>query len=232
MTKPNMPEPRTMPIANSGNQGGIRMWPSEDWASKLYDLANWGLIVGLIVGVVSTVVLVWMGNVKEEYLKRDLAATHERAARAEERAAKAERELLEERQHTANRDITPEDQRAISRELKVFAGQHAEIDLFPVNFESRWVAGQISGILLNAKWDIPPVDVRMLSKPPDPMVQGVLIRSTGDKKSKAAATELYRLLGNTVASGVFDPAPLPNPERPQIWILVGDKPTPLRSWVK
>ena len=150
----------------------------------------------------------------------------------EERAAKAERELLEERQHTANRDITPEDQRAISRELKVFAGQHAEIDLFPVNFESRWVAGQISGILLNAKWDIPPVDVRMLSKPPDPMVQGVLIRSTGDKKSKAAATELYRLLGNTVASGVFDPAPLPNPERPQIWILVGDKPTPLRSWVK
>ncbi len=90
MTKPNIPENKTIPIAESGNQGGIRMWPSEDWASRLYDLANWGLIVGLIIGVISTVVLVWMGNVKESYLKKGLAATNERAAHAEERAASVE----------------------------------------------------------------------------------------------------------------------------------------------
>lgn len=41
------------------------MWPSEDLASRLYDTANVGLVVGLIIGVISTVLLVWMGNVRD-----------------------------------------------------------------------------------------------------------------------------------------------------------------------
>lgn len=53
-------------------------------------MANWGLIIGLILGVISTVLLVWMGNVKEVYLRRELAATGERAGHAEERAANVE----------------------------------------------------------------------------------------------------------------------------------------------
>lgn len=69
------------------------MWPSEEWASRLYNLANMFLIAGLAVGVISTVLVVWMGNVKEEYLNRDLAATNERAAEAEKRAAQANLEL-------------------------------------------------------------------------------------------------------------------------------------------
>jgi hypothetical protein len=36
----------------------------------------------------------------------------------------------------------------------------------------------------------------------------------------------------TVASGSMDHVPLPNPDDPRVWIFVGDKPTPLRSWVK
>jgi hypothetical protein len=67
-----MPTTRTIPIANSGNQGGIQMWPSEELASRLYNLANVGLIVGLVLGVASTVLLVWMGNVKESYLRKSL----------------------------------------------------------------------------------------------------------------------------------------------------------------
>jgi hypothetical protein len=208
------------------------MWPSEEWASRLFDWANIGLIFSLAVGIVSTMLLVWMGNVKEAYGKITQQNVELKLSKQQERAAEAERVLLAERQHTANRDITPEDQRAISEELKVFAGQYAEIDLFPVNFEGRWVADQISGILLNAKWDIPPKAIKMLPRPPDLMVQGVLVRSTGDGKSIAAAKELSRLLGKTVASGVFDPTPLPGLEHPRIWIFVGDKPTPLRSWVK
>jgi hypothetical protein len=72
------------------------MWPSEEWASRLYDLANWFLIAALIVGAASTGLLVWMGNVKEEYLKRDLAATSERAAHAEQRASEATQKAEEE----------------------------------------------------------------------------------------------------------------------------------------
>jgi hypothetical protein len=115
MTKPNISANKTSPIANSGNQGGIRMWPSEDWASKLYDLANLGLIIGLIIGVISTVVVVWMGNVKEEYLKRELAVTGQHAANANsiaatanERAAELEKENLKLQQKLANRRITKE----------------------------------------------------------------------------------------------------------------------------
>jgi hypothetical protein len=169
---------------------------------------------------------------RSRQFERELTDAKGALATQEERAAKAERELLEEREHTANRDISPEDQSAISEKLKAFAGQHPEIELFPVTFEGRWIADQINGILLNAKWRIPPMAVKMLSKPPDPIVQGVLVRSTGDTKSKDAAKALLGLLGTTVASRVFDPMPLPDSAHPRVWILVGDKPTPLRSWVK
>jgi hypothetical protein len=70
-------------MADSGNHGGMKMWPSEEFASRLYDWANVGLIGSLAVGVVSTALLVWMGNVKESYLKTDLGQTKEKAERLE-----------------------------------------------------------------------------------------------------------------------------------------------------
>ena len=71
------------------------MWPSEEVAFRLYDFANWGLIAGLVVGVISTVLLVWMGNVKETYLRRDLATTTAGTAAAIERAGNAGKEAAE-----------------------------------------------------------------------------------------------------------------------------------------
>src|ERR1700722_5231481 len=49
-----------------------KMWPSFELASSLYYYANIFLIIALIGGVISTVVIVWMGNVKEDYLNQDL----------------------------------------------------------------------------------------------------------------------------------------------------------------
>jgi hypothetical protein len=69
-------------MANSASQGRMRMWPSAGTASWLYDLANIGLIIGLVVGVVSTVVLVWMGKVKEDYLNRAIAKANVDAAQS------------------------------------------------------------------------------------------------------------------------------------------------------
>jgi hypothetical protein len=60
-------------MALSGNQEGRLMWPSFDVASRLYDWANIFLIGALVIGAVSTVLVVWMGNIKEEYLRRNLA---------------------------------------------------------------------------------------------------------------------------------------------------------------
>lgn len=62
------------------------MWPSLKSAVLLYDLANIGLIIGLVVGVISTVLVVWMGNVKEEYLHRELANSRERTASLEKQS--------------------------------------------------------------------------------------------------------------------------------------------------
>jgi hypothetical protein len=76
-------------MADRVNQGGKCMWPSLKVAAWLYDSANIGLIVGLVIGVVSTVLLVWMGNVKEEYLNRELAVSRERTASLEKQSGES-----------------------------------------------------------------------------------------------------------------------------------------------
>ena len=71
------------------------------------------------------------------------------------------------------------------------------------------------------------------------MVQGLFVDRSNDQSSKAAADALREALNSTVAktggvsaagassfaSGAFDPT------MPLVWILVGDKPTPLKSWI-
>ncbi|MGI8959156.1 MAG: hypothetical protein ACR2IV_05215 [Bryobacteraceae bacterium] len=173
----------TIPTADSANQGGIRMWPSEELASRLYDLANWGLILGLVIGVVSTVFLVWMGNVKESYLRKSLTATSSVAARANERAEVLESanlglraDLEHERQKTArlNRDVEDERARRVELEdreewrklsdkqqsrlaarLSPFAGQPAVVGFQAGNLEANLFALDITAALRKAKWDVP-----------------------------------------------------------------------------
>ena len=73
-------------MAVNASQGGMRMWPSPKVAAWLYDWSNIGLIIGLVLGVVSTVLLVWMGNIKEEYLNLELARSRERTASLEKQS--------------------------------------------------------------------------------------------------------------------------------------------------
>lgn len=64
------------------------MWPSRETASWVYNLANWGLIGGLLVGAAATALIVWMGNVKEAYLKLDVSRANAVAETAKLDAAK------------------------------------------------------------------------------------------------------------------------------------------------
>jgi hypothetical protein len=43
------------------------MWPSLPVANHIADVANWFFIGSLVVGVVSTILIVWMAGVKEAY---------------------------------------------------------------------------------------------------------------------------------------------------------------------
>ncbi len=143
----------------------------------------------------------------------------------------------------ANRDITPEDQKMLSSRLSAFAGQRVDIDVFPVTFEHEWIAQTVLSVLVNADWNA--THVTLLPAPPNHtlasngtgvpapfIVQGIWISATGDATSQSAATALFEALKSTVAPGSMDHTTLSNPKDPRVWIYVGDKPTPLRSWVK
>jgi hypothetical protein len=78
-------------------------------AVRLFDGANILLIVALVAGVVATFIVVWMGNIKEEYSNRDIAESNERAAKAKldsavalEQASKANEHLAEANERAAH----------------------------------------------------------------------------------------------------------------------------------
>ncbi len=139
------------------------MWPSLETAVWLYDKANIFLIVALTVGAVSTVLIVWMGNVKEEYLKRDLAATN---ARAEE--ARLETERVKEA--VAWRVIPPE---SASELGKVLAAKPGAVNLRYMDGdpEALFLAIQISQILTKAHWQVAPG----ATKPANAIVFGIVL---------------------------------------------------------
>lgn len=92
MNMTNNPESPTTIMANSDSQGKTerkRMWPSFETAVWLYDSANIFLVGALAIGVISTFLVVWMGNVKEEYLRRDLSSTNARSEEAKAASAEA-----------------------------------------------------------------------------------------------------------------------------------------------
>src|ERR1700730_5581558 len=81
MTKsPPKPAITTITMAPIGNQRGKRMWPSLPVANHIADVANWFFIGSLVVGVVSTILIVWMAGVKEAYWETDRAESAERIA--------------------------------------------------------------------------------------------------------------------------------------------------------
>ena len=189
------------------------MWPPEELASRLYDLANWGLVVGLVVGVVSTVLIVWMGNVKEAYLRKDVAHAEDSAAQANERASANEREAarlrelaeserlarVELQETLAWRRLTKEQQDAMGIALRPFAGEVAlmlygmgdrEAEIFSLDIwtalnSAEWKVTAPGGILSSR-------EVGLLKKPPGIGEAGVLLTPTTDAASQQAATALAR----------------------------------------
>ncbi|MGH8612275.1 MAG: hypothetical protein ACREYF_09595 [Gammaproteobacteria bacterium] len=133
------------------------------------DLANMALLLSLAVGVIATLVIVITSSTKEEFLKRDLAATSERAAGAHERAAELERqaaglrlELEQEIQKRAPRALTDEQKSALTtalggkiREINVVVQKDLEAQSFALQLE---IALQAAGARLRA-YEMPPGDL-------------------------------------------------------------------------
>jgi len=84
------------------------MWLSERSVGWIYDAANIGLVAALAVGVVATALIVWTGNIKEEYQKRAVASLNNEAAQA-----RLETERI--KKQVAWREVSP-DQLSIIRD--------------------------------------------------------------------------------------------------------------------
>jgi hypothetical protein len=97
------------------------MWPSEATATTTYNIANIALIGSLVVGVVATVLVVWMGNVKESYLNQSLAQ-----ANLETERLKAE---------VSWRDVTPAQVAIIKSVMR----------RRPMEITVSWIAGDAEG---------------------------------------------------------------------------------------
>jgi hypothetical protein len=147
-------------------------------------------------------------------------------------------EIIGLRKLTATRDITLDDVKRASAKLAQYSGQPAKIVVFPVNFESDWIASRVYEILSGAHWKLTPPE--RLSAPPGNggfMVSGIWVDHSDDQGSLQAADDLRDVLNSTIAvaggrrvgpgvvPGTFDPS------SPIVWIFVGDKPAPLSSWV-
>lgn len=144
-----------------GYQEGIGMWPSRETAAFVYDIANWGLIAGLVVGVVSTVLIVWMGNIKEEYLRRDLGRLGVETARQQERAAIAESGLVELHERMKPRTLLPAQRTKLLELLRaemnaVRADREAAkvlIVIYPIgDSEATDFATMLTGVIREAGW--------------------------------------------------------------------------------
>ena len=125
------------------------MGMSREFAEAWADKANIGIIIAAVIGVVSTTLAIWTGNVKEDFLKRDLAEANARgeeakseAAKANEKAASLEKEaavarLEQERlkQQLAWREVTSHQAEAIRNTLKK---ANLQVTIF-------WIAGDAEG---------------------------------------------------------------------------------------
>ena len=125
------------------------MWPSEATASRLYDIANIALIAALVVGVIATVLVVWMGNVKEGYLRRALADLGVEAGKANKEAAEAKLAL---ERYKAPRILSAEQMATLSMRLKPFGKVAFDVATEQSN-ETASLLAQICEALEGAGWD-------------------------------------------------------------------------------
>jgi len=206
------------------------------WAPILESIADAAFAIVILALAVELIA----GRVAKRFERTIDAHRESEVASLNNETERLKSENLKLQQQAAIRDITPQQIEEAASKLSKFSGQPAKIVIFPVNFESNWIANEVHAILHTAKWNVD-FPVQLPAPPNGFMVQGIWVDRSNDPASKSAANALREALGSTVAaasgiadgdsllagrSGLFDPS------QPMVWIMVGDKPTPLHSWVK
>ena len=222
---PNIADTKRTTIAPNGSQGGRGVWPlSEALATSIYDAANIGLIVALVGSVIATVLIVWMGNIKEEYLRREVSSAQERAAEANQKAEEERLARVKIEERLANRTLTDAQVTTIADAVKQFVGQEFNVTTYWNHIEAKPIAARIYAALVFAGWIFSaPASAEFLF----PGETGVLvyIHPSADEQTKVAAELLVSaLIKEGIVSELRAENAVNNLKHNKIKLNVGTKP--------
>ena len=201
----------------------MQMWPSRESAELLYDAANIALIVGLVIVFVATVLIVWMGNKKEQYSKIELSQTALLAAQATRIAEGEKLARVRIEQRLADRVLTYVQIEAISDKVRPFSGQEYEITTFWDLKEPLAIADRIHTALQLAGWEyLKPERTRVILGGREGV--RVNVNPAADERTKEAAKSLVTALnGEDIASQLREQGDPNNPHN-KIYLSIGTKP--------
>jgi hypothetical protein len=218
------------------------MWPSPETADRLFALSNVLLILSLSLTVVATIGVVWMANVREGYLKRDLSEANTRiaeanaageaarlaAAEANKRAAEA---ALELERFKAPRTLPNEQQQHVASRVRQFVGQEYTAVLVPGSFDAPILWTDLDKALTSAGWSRMPPAGLATGQPPAGVAlvpaSGSIIaidrsRPTGVMSAASALIQALNSVGLDAKAGLTQD---PKEKRPNIiTIRIGLKP--------
>lgn len=206
---PPMPTIVIMAIAEMANQVREELWPALDWASWIFHRAGFVLIASLVIGVIATGLIVWMGIVKEHHwdLARELSAKKIAELNNQTERLKAEnlvlqKELIATQHVLADRYIWPNDQPAIREALSKFPGQVVRMWVYPASSPDTFTLGMmVAGVMHSSNWQVTLWDMHTAT--PIPGIS-VLYRK-GVTDAKEAAETLVSQLGKIKAGMVVGP---------------------------
>lgn len=196
---PNSDATKTTTMAVAANQATI--WPSQKNAEFVYDLANFALIAALALGVVATILIVWMGNKKEEYLKRDLSSAALRAAEAIQKAEEEHLARVKIEERLAPRTLLDEQLESIFAAISPYQDVSIDALQFGETPEIATFLALLVTPMQRAGWS-----PRVWTVPGGPAVVGVHIGArVGATESELAALEALRaaLAREGIEAGTF-----------------------------
>jgi hypothetical protein len=185
------------------------MGPSLQTVTVMYDWANFALIFSLVVGVVATVVIVWAGGRKEEYLDRELAQSKERTAQLELARVQLEAKF-------APRRLTQEQQNALTKMLAPLEKQRGPLIASPSTPESEVFVRVLGAPLIAAGWSI-----TILPGAPTATIlfpTGVVVQYPIEAKPPRAIEALVRFLNDAEIPASAVPGPITAPNTIQITV--------------
>jgi hypothetical protein len=233
------------PVPSNGNQGLKRMpWPSLEMASRVSDIANFFFIASLVVGVMSTVAIVWMAGVKEAHwdalrkesdreiaeLNKETAIARSQIAEADAKAAEANEKAETERlarvrieQRLADRVLTDEQLSSISNKIKGFSGQEYGVTTYWDLKESVAISNRIALGLERGGWSyVKPAQAAFMLGG----IEGVQVwvHPDADDSVKKAADALVEALNDEDMDAVLKEQNPANPKDNKIHLNIGTKP--------